>query len=191
MVTIMGILSCDASHGSLAMNWRGKIEGSRSNLLRGGCLWFEDYLSRNPIYHSGLFRRRFRISLKLFRLLERELPLREPLLRTRKDAKGVPGHKPWQKILSSLRGLATGRSFDDLDDHSRMSAESSRQYFFIFLRAMVTTFGDRYLNRHPSTEELETISALFQCGLPWLHWMCRLYENQVEKLSESSKGTVP
>ena len=167
MAVVVAALGSEPAQDTLARNWRGRFAGSRPNLMRGECLRFNDYLSPNPTYHSGLFRRRFRIPMKLFRILEKELPMREPLLRTRADARGMPGHKPWQKILASLRRLSTGRSFDDLDDLSRMSAESSRKYFFVFLRAMLATYGEKYLNRHPSVQEMRSIEKLYsRAGFP-------------------------
>ena len=78
----------------------------------------------------------FRVPLRLYHVLERELPLVDPTLLQRTDCTGRRGHPFHVKILNSLRRLGTGRSFRDLDDHSRMSVEAQRQAFLAVLRAV-------------------------------------------------------
>eukprot|EP00171_Calliarthron_tuberculosum_P001739 IDg1739t1 len=123
------------------VGWRGRSQGSRANISRGECSWWRDYLCPNSIYTAAQFRRRFRIPLKLFRKLEQDLPVEEPMLRQRVDALGRRGAATWQKILMCLRRLGDGTSFSSLDDQARMSIETMRQCFIAFNKAMRLTYA--------------------------------------------------
>lgn len=147
--------------------WGGRQVGSASNISRGACSWFADYLSSSPRYTSSHFRGVFRVPLRLYHVLERELPLVDPTLLQRTDCTGRRGHPFHVKILNSLRRLGTGRSFRDLDDHSRMSVEAQRQAFVAVLRAVRSRFGPQFLNRHPTAAELAALTDSFAArGLP-------------------------
>jgi len=114
-----------------ARGWGGRAPGSRT-LKRGDCMWFAQYLAPVPVYSSRHFRRRFRVPLTLYRVLEAELPAVELTLLQRTDCTGRQGHPVFAKILNSLRRLGNGASFEDLDDQAHMSVESQRQAFMAF-----------------------------------------------------------
>lgn len=154
-----------ASKRSLASSstssWTGRIKDSRGNVNRGECVRWQDYLSPAPTYSPSQFRRRFRLPLKLFRRLERDLPIFETALQQKTDAIGRKGPQPWQKILMCLRRLGEGCSFSSLDDQARMSVESMRQCFSIFTNAVIAKYGAEFLNREPSLSELRRIERKF------------------------------
>lgn len=123
-----------------------------------------------PTYSPTHFRQSFMAPMALYRVLERELPLIEPSLLQQTDCTGRPGHPLNVKLLDSLRRLGTGRSFQDLDDHTRMSIESQRQTFNTFLRAVRARFGPRYLNRWRSFRLSQTCTppaAFLDAPVAW------------------------
>jgi len=150
-------LASAAAVSSPSPIWGGKKKGSRGNIDRGPCSWYNDYLHENPIYPHSTFRRRFRVPMKLFRLLERELPLVEPNLRRKTDCTGRCGAPPWQKHLPCLRRLGEGCSFSSMDDQARLSAETMRVNMRHFKTALISRFGCDFLNRRPTTAELTRI----------------------------------
>jgi len=128
---------------------------------------FDDYLSPSPTYPACEFRARFRVPLRLHRVLETELRLAQPKLRQQTDCTGRPSHPLYIKLLFSLRRLGNGSSSRDFDDQSRMSAESQRQAFEALLLAVRTRFGPRYLNREPTPTELHSIEERYAAhGFP-------------------------
>ena len=141
--------------------WGGGKFGRRPNLKRGECKWWDDYLSSQSIYPPSLFRRRFRVPLKLFRRLLHDLPAHEPTLKQLKDAVGRLGATSWQKILVSLRRLSLGASYDSLDDQARMSSESVRRAVRAFCKAVCLVYGGEFLNRAPSLQELRAIESSY------------------------------
>ena len=96
------------------------------------------------------------------RLLHAWLTEAEPRLRQRRDGSCRPGHSSHQKILSALRRLATGLSFDQLDDMCGISAESCRQYFAIVVETILEVFGAQCLNRHPNADEMKRITGEYE-----------------------------
>lgn len=147
--------------------WLGRQVGRASNINRGATPWLADYLSASPRYTSSHFRGVFRVPLRLFDVLERELPLVDPTLHQGTDCRGRRGHPLHFKILNALRRLGTGRSFRDLDDRSRMSVEAQRQAFGAVLCAVRSRWGALFLNRHPTTRELTVLTDSFAArGLP-------------------------
>jgi hypothetical protein len=73
-VVVMTAVSLDAILSDCAQEsspGRGRSRGSRPNIQRGPCSWESEYLSINPTYPPWMFRRVFRIPLKLDYLLKK------------------------------------------------------------------------------------------------------------------------
>ena len=146
--------------------WVGRIPNSET-VKRGPCSWFKDYLSENPVYPPHHFRQNFHIPLQLYKYIHQKLLEAEPKFKQRENAAGTTGHSSHQKRLSALRRLAEGTSFQKLDDKARMSKESCRYYFILFLDTMLDVFGEHYLNRHPDHSELREIARGYEeSGFP-------------------------
>eukprot|EP00171_Calliarthron_tuberculosum_P021667 IDg21667t1 len=124
-------------------------------------MWHRDYLSQRPVYTPMHFRRCFRVPLRLFRLLELDLPKQDATFTQKVDGLGRSGATCWQKILMCLRRLGYGSPFSALDDQARMSIESMRQTFQRFNRAMKLCYGAKYLNRAHTLSELQTIESFY------------------------------
>ena len=112
----VGVAAAEAAASALPKTiplsrWGGRQVGSRRNLNRGACRWFDDYLAPSPTYPAREFRARFRVPLGLYRVLEAELPLAQPKLRQQTECTGRPGHPLYVKLLFSLRRLGNGSSF--------------------------------------------------------------------------------
>jgi len=75
-VTIEG----NSASGDQERGWARRFVGSKRNIERGVCAWFDLYRSPSFTYTSAHFRARFRIPLRLYRAFERELPLVAPTL---------------------------------------------------------------------------------------------------------------
>lgn len=153
--------------GARTPGWRGRQVGYAPSIRRGTCAWYESYLCPKPTYTSAQFRRRFRVPMGLYRVLETELPAVEPRLLQGTNCAGRVGHPTFAKILNSLRRLGNGVSFQDLDDQSRMSVESQREAFTHFLGAVRTRFGRQFLNRRPSVSDLRAVQDRYSArGFP-------------------------
>eukprot|EP00170_Pyropia_yezoensis_P001759 contig_7532_g1763 len=149
------------------VSWRGRSVRSAPNVNRGTCSWLKDYLSPSPTYNAARFRARFRVPMRLYRALERELPLSEPSLLQGIDCTRRRGHPLYAKLLNSLRRLGSEASFHELEDQSHMSVESQRVSFLIILRAVRARLGPRFLNREPTVAELQMLSDCFAArGFP-------------------------
>ena len=160
-IIIHSIVNVIVQDRSALHKWCGKTPGCRANILRGGCTWYRDYLRSNSIYTASHSRRRFRITLNIYRQLERKLPLVKPELKQKRGVTGKPGVTTWQKILLSLRWLADESSYPSLDDQARMGIESMRMTFLSFIRALKKYYGKQFLNRTPNEYELRSLEQEF------------------------------
>lgn len=143
----------------------GRPSGSKS--FSRTCSWYEDYLAAAPRYPGYKFREIFRVPIKLYHVIKKKLEQEVPDLSQKVDALGRPGHASDQKILCGLRRLGQPSSYRERDDGAGMSPESQRQYFHHFVHGMIETFGPRYFNREPSTDELRRIVAEYEeVGFP-------------------------
>jgi hypothetical protein len=71
------------------------------------------------------------------------------------------------EVRVALRLLATGRSFDDLDDAARMYEESTRQACRIFMKRLLYFYGDPYFNRLPTKTDILSNKAKYaDAGFP-------------------------
>jgi len=95
----------------------------------------------------------------------------------KKDALGLLGFSPHQKLTSALRMLAYGTSADQLDDLTRMSESTTLNNLQHFCNAIINRYGKEYL-RAPTKEDLEMILRLHE-GKGWpgllgsldvMHW---------------------
>ena len=143
------------------LSFQGRVPATKT-IARGDCSWYRDYLSPHPVYPPSCFREVFHLPLSIYNKVHALLVANEPLFRTRTNAFGLRGHSSHQKILFAIRKLATGLSFKQLDDMARMSSESQRLYFELFLRSLKRNFGPLLLNRPPTLSELRSVAKKYE-----------------------------
>ena len=90
----------------------GRSPNIDRNFAEGHSRIVKDYLSENPVYSESLFRRRFRMSSRLFRRLSSEIPHENIFFKQRRDASGKMGASCEQ---------AYGVSADAADEYARVS----------------------------------------------------------------------
>nr|XP_043625904.1 protein ALP1-like [Erigeron canadensis] len=79
------------------------------------------YFAERPVFGARDFRRRYRMSKRLFLKITNDLEERYPYFQQRMDARGKLGFMPIHKTTSALRQLAYGCSVDLFDEHLEMS----------------------------------------------------------------------
>ena len=62
----------------------------------------------------------------------------------------------------TLRRLATGLSFRQMDEMGRMSVESQRQAFIVTLKTIYRRFGPIYLNWKPTESQLRNVVRQYE-----------------------------
>ncbi len=117
---------------------------------------YNDYLSTCPKYGESQFRRRFRMSSKLFRFIMKEVGETDIYFSDRMDAIGRRGVSPLQKIVAALRMLCYGEGADRQDEYIQIGQTTARQSCIHFCKAIVMRFGKEYL-REPTEEDIRKI----------------------------------
>lgn len=117
------------------------------------------YFTANPVYSEADFERRFRMPRRLFERIELTLRGKGEFRADLKDATGKAGINPKMKIISVLRVLAYGMSFDAVDELCEIAESTARKSFFSFIDLMKKEFGSEYL-RVPNEADLQRILAI-------------------------------
>ena len=137
-----------SKHGSLVFGrqklWRKMIDG-HNKLMR-------NYFVKNPIYPESYFRRRFRMSIELFKHIVEKLASHDRFFQQRRNAAGELGHSTFQKVTATLRMLAYGISADLVDDNLAMGESQAIMCVKRFTVGIVQVFGSEYL-RAPNAED--------------------------------------
>ena len=103
----------------------------------------DDYFSENPLYGEEIFRRRFRIILRIAIDLEQEYIY----LTQSSDARGKRGFSPLQKCTSDIRQLAHDTVPDTQDEYLKMSERTSRECLEHFCYGIVQLYAREYLRK--------------------------------------------
>nr|XP_043626134.1 uncharacterized protein LOC122597623 [Erigeron canadensis] len=114
------------------------------------------YFAERPLFGVRDFRRRYRMSKRLFLRITNDLEERYPYFQQRMDARGKLGFMPIHKTTSALRQLAYGCSVDLFDEHLEMSARTSWESLIYFCKGINEMYGPTYLRR-PTSINLERI----------------------------------
>ncbi|XP_022020013.1 uncharacterized protein LOC110920085 [Helianthus annuus] len=107
-------LDSDEAIGSSRQKVKRKyIERSRED---GDNRMWNDYFAPNPVFPEHFFRRRFRMSIRLFNRIVERLREHNKWFSQRFDAIGRKGFSPQQKRTAAIRQLAYGVAADEIDE---------------------------------------------------------------------------
>ncbi|XP_022031079.1 uncharacterized protein LOC110932026 [Helianthus annuus] len=87
----------------------------------------QDYFCETPVYDDDQFKRRFRMSRRLFVKISNDLAGESPFFTRRVSASGKVGFSGLQKCTVAIRQLAYGTSSDAWDEYLRMSSRMCRE----------------------------------------------------------------
>ena len=92
------------------------------------------YFNDDPVFGPRDFRRRYRMSKRLFLMITSDLEEAYRYFQQRYDCRGRLGFTAIQKCTSALRQLAYGSTVDSFDENLEMSARTSRESLANFCR---------------------------------------------------------
>ena len=135
----------------------------------GGSVWGREYIRRmrvdadirlmhnyfveQPVYPERYFRRRFRMSIDLFKHIAECVKLHDRFFEQRRSCAGLLGHSTYQKVTAAVRMLAYGIPADLVDDNLAMGESQSIKCVKRFTVAIVEVFGPEYL-RSPNAQDI-------------------------------------
>jgi hypothetical protein len=106
---------------------------------------FQDYFCENSIYGHRLFRRRFRMSHRLFIRIANDVKEHCSYFVQKRNAAGKLGHSCFKKVAASIRMLASGCVADLVDDWLYIGESTAIKSMRLFVKSVVEIFRDRYL----------------------------------------------
>jgi hypothetical protein len=113
--------------------------------MEGYCILYADYFTDNPLHGEAIFRRRVRMSRKLFLKIVYALRDYDSFFRCKLDCTSMAGFSALQKCTVAIRMLAYGYPGDSTDDYLRMAESIAFDCFYRFCMAVIAVFGDIYL----------------------------------------------
>tara|TARA_R110002050_G_scaffold109444_1_gene220442 strand:+ start:756 stop:1361 length:606 start_codon:yes stop_codon:yes gene_type:complete len=115
-----------------------------------------DYFIEKPLYSEELFRRRFRMSSRLFTFIQRTLEQHEKYFSYQKDCSGRPGATPLQKIVAAIRMIAYGEGGDRQDEYVKIGERTAHASRKEFCKSIVKHFETKYL-RKPTAQDVDRL----------------------------------
>ncbi|XP_026416782.1 uncharacterized protein LOC113312239 [Papaver somniferum] len=138
------------------MTWpHTRIKIPRNREARGILLW-NDYFANNPTFLPNVFRRRFRMRRELFNRILADVVFRNPYFAQKRDACGVLGLTPHQKVTAAIRMLAYGYAADAIDEYLRIGETTVLEATRRFCKKIVVLYGKEYL-RSPTAGDVELL----------------------------------
>ncbi|XP_051190542.1 uncharacterized protein [Lolium perenne] len=133
--------------------------------MKGYCMLYADYFADDPLHGDTVFRRRFRMSRKLFlKIVEN---LREiDYFKLKRDAVGDLGFSTIQKCIVALRMLTYKIAGDTQDDYLRMAESTAIDCMYRFCRAIVAVFGETYLRTPNVADTAQILAQNAEIGFP-------------------------
>jgi len=147
------------------------------NRKEGELRLYNDYFAENPKFTETQFRRRFRMSCRLFLRIANAVEAHNPYFKQRTDALGVFGLSCLQKITAAHIILAYGIPADLTDGYLQIRESTAIESLRAFVKAIVEVFGDWYLRAPNKAGICRLLSIGEQCGFPrmlgsidCMHW---------------------
>jgi hypothetical protein len=144
--------------------YRSSVKGHKPNVKRnrekGHYQLYRDYFHpTSPIFDAQRFRRRYRMSRKLFLMILNGVRAHDDYFTARADATGKLGFTSYHKCYAAIRMLVYGVAGDLIDEYLRMSESTFLESMYKFYRAVIEVFGTVYL-REPTVEDAARLLSI-------------------------------
>jgi hypothetical protein len=153
MMAVAMLLREDTSRPVYMGSVKVRKANVKRNRERGHYQLYRDYFHpTRPIFDAQRFRRRYRMSRKLFLTILNGVRVHNSYFIARPDATGKLGFTSYQKCSAAIRMLAYGVPGDLIDEYLRMSESTYLESMYKFCKAVIAVFGTVYL-REPTVED--------------------------------------
>jgi hypothetical protein len=146
--------------------YRGSVKGRKPNVKRncekGHYQLYCDYFHpTNPLFHGQRFRRRYRMSRKLFLRILNGVKAHGNYFTARPNAIGnyKLGFTSYQKCFAAIHMLAYGVAGNLIDEYLRMSESTCLELIYKFYTGVIAVFGTVYL-REPTIEDTARLLSI-------------------------------
>jgi hypothetical protein len=128
------------------------------NRKEGELRLYNDYFSENPKFTESQFRRRFRMSRRLFLRIANAVEAHSSYFKQMKNVLGVLGLSCLQKVIIVHSILTYDIPTDLIDEYLRIGETTAIESLRAFVKAIVEVFGDWYLRAPNETDICRLLS---------------------------------
>jgi len=128
------------------------------NRKEGELRLYNDYFAENPKFSETQFRRRFRMSRRLFFRIVNAVEAHNPYFKQRTDALSILNLSCLQKVTAAHRILAYGIPADLTNAYLQIRESTTIESLRVFVKAIVEVFGDWYLRAPNETDICRLLS---------------------------------
>jgi hypothetical protein len=150
------------THRKHGGSFRGKRPNKDREREEGHDRLVRDYFGCEggvPVYSEEDFRRRFRMSSRLFTSILKDLQRHDKYFIRKEDCTGKLGLSGLQKTTAAMRMLAYGISADAVDEYCRIGESTAQESLERFCDAIIDVYGKEFL-RSPTSQDVETLCLL-------------------------------
>ncbi len=145
---------------------KGKHQNVDCGRQQHSSILLRDYFNPNPTYDDKCFRSFFHMHRCVFDHLLNAVVAQDRYFVQKKDALGVPGFSPHQKLTCALHFLAYSTTADQLDEYIQMAETTAFETVSCFYSAIIACFSDTYLCL-PTVADLEFLLSSYE-RLGWI-----------------------
>jgi hypothetical protein len=136
-----------------------------------------DYFADKPTYPEKIFRRRFRMSSRLFKRIAEAVEKNDTYFIQKNNAAGHCGLTYLQKVTAAFRQLAYGVPADYVDEYVRMGESTAIESLRKFVKSICEVFGKEYLRAPNEDDTTRLLNIAEHRGFPsmlgsidCMHW---------------------
>ncbi|CAM8916754.1 unnamed protein product [Rhodiola kirilowii] len=157
----------------------------------------DDYFVERPIFREQDFHRRYRMSSNLFNRIKSALCNYDTFWHQRRDATGLLGLLPEQKMTGAIRMLAYGACADQCAELTRMSESTTLKCMKKWCEQVIELFKDQYLRSPNDADISRLLRKAEQRGFPGpsmvgsidcMHWEWKNYPTAWQDSYTGRKG---
>jgi hypothetical protein len=119
ILTCLSGLYAETAIGRCGGSAPGRRKCKPRRRMEGYCILYANYFADNPLHGEAVFRRRFRMSQKLFLEIVYALRDYDSYFRCKLDCTGMAGFSALKKCMVAMRMLAYGAPNDSTDDYPK------------------------------------------------------------------------
>ena len=137
----------------------GRLPNKKRDFLGAHSRMIAHYFAPDAVYNEKDFRRRYRMSKRLFSKIMNAVQDQNSFFQQRADCRGKLGASTLQKVMASIKMLADGIAADSKDEYCQLAESTIFKCMREFCKSICFLYEDEFL-RAPTSEDVERLTKM-------------------------------